>query len=60
VKCGEVFEVPAGFEKKARGNAAFEIVEDAAPDPAAASEEVPAAPKAARKRKEKDHGEPVA
>lgn len=57
VYCDQVFDVPAGFEKRARINAYVEVIEDEAPD--APADEAPAAPKT-RKRKEKDNGEPVA
>lgn len=56
VHCDQIFNVPAGFENKARVNPYVEVIEDAAPK--AAAEEAPAAPKT-RKRKEKDNGEPV-
>lgn len=38
VRCGEVFEVPVGFETKARGNAFVEVLPDAPPRAVVTSE----------------------
>ncbi len=50
VKCGQVFDVPPQFERKAQINPWFEIIEDEAP----AQDEPTPAPKS-RKRKDKDN-----
>lgn len=49
VKCGETIEVPPQFEKKARINPAFEVIEDSEPVASTAAQQD--APKP-RKRKE--------
>lgn len=64
VYCDQVFDVPSGFENKARLNPYVEVIEEKAPAPIVVTggNGGVAAPaeKPTRKRKEKDNGEPVA
>lgn len=62
VHCDQVFEVPSGFENKARINPYVEVIDDNAHAGVTVTggNGGSGEAKTSRKRKEKDNGEPVA